>query len=83
MHTNSHTGPRLLHVSNKMIPNKMIIISDGYAHNMIIISDAFSDIKRGAAERIISYKARIARMLNGLRNDPFYAHLVSLFVKDS
>ena len=36
----------------------------------------------GAAERIISDKARIARILNGLKNDPFYIHLVSLFAKE-
>ena len=42
---------------------------------------ALSDIKR-AAERIISDKARIARILNGLKNDPFYTHLVTLLVKE-
>ena len=37
---------------------------------------------RGAAERIISDKARIASILNGSKNDPFYTHLVSLFAKE-
>ena len=27
---------------------------------------------RGAAERFIAVKARIASVLNGLKNDPFY-----------
>ena len=37
---------------------------------------------RGAAESIISDKARIASILNGLKNNPFYTHLVSLFAKE-
>ena len=37
---------------------------------------------RGAAKSIVSDKARIARILNGLKNDPFYTHLVSLFAKE-
>ena len=36
---------------------------------------------RGAAERI-SDKARIARILNGLKNDSLYTYLVSLFAKE-
>ena len=35
---------------------------------------------RGAAERIISDKARIARILNGLKNDPLYPSLSCQFV---
>ena len=34
---------------------------------------------RGAAERFIADKARIASVLNSLKNDPFYTHLVTLF----
>ena len=34
---------------------------------------------RGAAERFISDKARIASILNSFKNDPFYIHLVTLF----
>ena len=30
----------------------------------------------------MSDKARIARILNGLKNDSFYTHLVSLFAKE-
>ena len=30
----------------------------------------------------MSDKARIARILNGLKNNPFYTHLVSLFAKE-
>ena len=37
---------------------------------------------RGAAERFISDKARIASVLNSFKNDPFYTHLVSLFTKE-
>ena len=37
---------------------------------------------RGAAERFIADKARIARVLNSLKNDPFYTHLVTLFAKE-
>ena len=37
---------------------------------------------RGAAERFIADKARIARVLNSLKNDPFYTHLVTLFTKE-
>ena len=37
---------------------------------------------RGAAERFIADKARIASVLNSLKNDPFYAHLVTLFTKE-
>ena len=37
---------------------------------------------RGAAERFISDKARIASVLNSLKNDPFYTHLVTLFTKE-
>ena len=33
---------------------------------------------RGAAERFISYKARIASVLNSFRNDPFYTHQFSI-----
>ena len=33
---------------------------------------------RGAAERFISDKARIASVLNSFKNDPFYTHLVTL-----
>ena len=36
---------------------------------------------RGAAERFISDKARIASVLNSLKNDPFYTYLVTLFTK--
>ena len=31
---------------------------------------------RGAAERFISEKTQIASILNGVKNDPFYTHLV-------
>ena len=34
---------------------------------------------RGAAERFICDKARIASVLNSFKNDPFYTHLVTLF----
>ena len=38
---------------------------------------------RGAAERFIADKARIASVLNSLiKNDPFYTHLVTLFTKE-
>ena len=37
---------------------------------------------RGAAERIIPDKARIASILNGLKHDPFYTHHDSLFAYD-
>ena len=37
---------------------------------------------RGAAERFRSDKARIARVLNSFKNDPFYTHLVTLFTKE-
>ena len=30
----------------------------------------------------ISYKARIASILNSLKNDPFYTYFVSLFEKE-
>ena len=36
---------------------------------------------RGAAERFIADKARIASVLNYLKNDPFYTHLVTIFTK--
>ena len=35
----------------------------------------------GAAERFIADKARIASVLNSLKNDPFYTYLVTLFTK--
>ena len=35
-----------------------------------------------APERMISDEAQIARILIGLKNDPFYTHLVSLFAKE-
>ena len=34
--------------------------------------------ERGAADRFLSDKARIASILNSFKNDPFYTHLVSL-----
>ena len=37
---------------------------------------------RGAAERFIADKARIVSVLNSLKNDPFYTHLVTLFTKE-
>ena len=37
---------------------------------------------RSAAERFIADKARIASVLNSLKNDPFYTHLVTLFTKE-
>ena len=37
---------------------------------------------RGAAERFIADKARLASVLNSLKNDPFYTHLVTLFAKE-
>ena len=37
---------------------------------------------RGEAERFISDKARIASILNSFKNDPFYTHFVSVFVKE-
>ena len=37
---------------------------------------------RGAAERFIADKARIVGVLNRLKNDPFYTHLVTLFTKE-
>ena len=37
---------------------------------------------RGAAERFIADKARIASVLNSLKNDQFYTHLVTLFTKE-
>ena len=37
---------------------------------------------RGAAERFISDKARIASVLNSFKNDLFYTHLVTLFKKE-
>ena len=37
---------------------------------------------RGAAERFIADKARIASVLNSLKNDTFYTHLVTLFTKE-
>ena len=37
---------------------------------------------RGAAERFIADKARIASVLKSLENDPFYTHLVTLFTKE-
>ena len=37
---------------------------------------------RGAAERFIADKTRIASVLNSLKNDPFYTHLVTLFTKE-
>ena len=36
---------------------------------------------RGEGKRFISNKARTASVLNGFKNDPFYAHLISLFTK--
>ena len=36
---------------------------------------------RGAAERFIADKARIASVLNYLKNDLFYTHLVTIFTK--
>ena len=42
-----------------------------------------SDIKCEAqAARFIADKARIASVLNSLKNDPFYTHLVTLFTKE-
>ena len=35
---------------------------------------------QGAAKRIRSDKARIARVSNGLKNYPFYTHLVNIDV---
>ena len=43
--------------------------------------ECLSDIKC-AAERFIADKARIASVLNSLKNDPFYTHLVTLFRKE-
>ena len=37
---------------------------------------------RGTAERFIADKARIASVLNSLKNDLFYTHLVTLFTKE-
>ena len=37
---------------------------------------------RGAAERFIFDKVRIASILNSFKHDPFYTHLVSLFAKE-
>ena len=37
---------------------------------------------RGAAERFLRVKARIASVLDSFKNDPFYTHLVSLFAKE-
>ena len=37
---------------------------------------------RGAGERFISDKARIASVLNSFKNDSFYTHLVTLFTKE-
>ena len=37
---------------------------------------------RGAAERFIADKTRVASVLNSLKNDPFYIHLVTLFTKE-
>ena len=37
---------------------------------------------RGAAERFIADKAKIASVLNSLKNYPFYTHLVTLFTKE-
>ena len=37
---------------------------------------------RGAAEHFIADKAQIARVLNSLKNNPFYPHLVTLFTKE-
>ena len=37
---------------------------------------------RGAAERYIPDKARIASVLNSFKNDPFYTNLVTLFTKE-
>ena len=42
---------------------------------------ALSHKMRGAAERFIADKARIAGILNSLKNGPFYTHLVTLFTK--
>ena len=42
---------------------------------------ALSDIKC-EAERFITDKARIASVLNSLKNDPFYTHLFTLFTKE-
>ena len=36
---------------------------------------------RGAAERFIADKARIANVLDYLKNDPFYTQLVTIFTK--
>ena len=36
---------------------------------------------RGTAERFIADKARIARVLNSLKNYRFYTHFVTLFTK--
>ena len=37
---------------------------------------------RGAAERFIADKTRVASVLNSLKNDPFYTHLVTFFTKE-
>ena len=37
---------------------------------------------RGAAKCFITDKARIASVLNSFKNDPFYAHHVTLFTKE-
>ena len=37
---------------------------------------------QAAAKRFISDKARIASVLNGFKNDPFYIHLVNLLAKE-
>ena len=37
---------------------------------------------RGTVERIISDKARTARVLNGVKNDPFDTPLVNLLAKE-
>ena len=37
---------------------------------------------RGAAERFIADKARIASVVNSLKNDSFYTHLVTLFMHE-
>ena len=62
---------------------RKIIVSPIFKYYLKHEHECFIRYKtRGAAERFISDKARIASVLNSLKNDPFYTHLVTLFTKE-
>ena len=60
-----------------------LYIAESYSYYLKHEHECFIRCKtRGAAERFISDKARIASVLNSFKNDPFYTHLVTLFTKE-